>query len=232
MDTFIKNCAAAILAGGENTRMPVLKAFIEVEGRKVIERNLGVVKRLFKEVFIVTNQPEAYVYLGVPMLGDVYDIRGPMTGIFTSLLNSSKQWVFISACDMPFLNESLIEYIASRRDNYDAVIPISSYPLDSHSGKGGNSGIEPLFAFYSRRLLASMEKNILAGKRGIKDFLNDKRVKYITMSEIQKTDPGARSFINLNTPEDIDLYLQPHDKLKFKSTSARRKKCLVLEQRN
>ena len=220
MDTFIKNCTAAILAGGENRRMPVLKAFIDVEGRKIIEINLGTVKRLFEEVFIVTDRPEACLYLGVPMLGDVYDIRGPMTGIFTSLLNSSKQWVFISACDMPFLNKDLIEYMASKRDNSDAVVPV----------KKGNT--EPLFAFYSKRLLASMEKSILADKRGIKEFLSDKRVQYIRTPEIKKRDPGARSFINLNTPEDIDLYLQPQDKTKFKNESARREKCLVLEQQN
>jgi molybdopterin-guanine dinucleotide biosynthesis protein A len=218
--TFLKNCTAAILAGGENTRMPVLKAFIEVEGQKIIERNLKIMKKSFREIFIVTNQPEEYIYLNMPLLGDIYNVRGPMTGIFTSLLNSSKQWVFISACDMPFLNRDLIEYMASKRDNSDAVVPV----------KKGKT--EPLFAFYSKRLLASMEKSILAGKRSLKDFLNNKRVKYIKTSEIKKIDPEAKSFINLNNPEDIDLYLQPQDKIKFKSKSARRKKCLVLEQQN
>lgn len=220
MDTFIKNCSAAILAGGENTRMPVLKAFIEVEGQKIIERNLEIMKKSFREIFIVTNQPEEYVYLNMPLLGDIYNVRGPMTGVFTSLMNASNRWVFISACDMPFLNRDLIEYMASKIDNSDAVVPV----------KKGKT--EPLFAFYSKRLLSSMEKSILSDKRSLKDFLNNKRVQYIKISEIKKIDPEAKSFINLNNPEDIDLYLQPQDKIKFKSKSARRKKCLVLEQQN
>lgn len=200
---FIKNCTGVILAGGENTRMPVSKAFIKIDGEKIIERNLRIIRSLFNEVFIITHQPEEYVYLSAQLLGDVYDARGPMTGIFTALLNSSNQWVFVSACDMPFINEEIISYAAFRRDGHDAVV------------LGSGKAAEPLFAFYSKRLLLSMEKSILSGKRGMKDFLDKKRVKYINKTEIKGFDPEAKSFINLNTPEDIELYLQSQDRLKF-----------------
>ncbi|MDH4027824.1 MAG: molybdenum cofactor guanylyltransferase [Nitrospirota bacterium] len=197
MKNFIRDCTGVILAGGENTRMPVLKAFISVSGTPIIERNLSVMKQLFREVFIVTNQPENYVHLETPMLGDVCDIRGPMTGVFTSLLNSRDRWVFISACDMPFLNSRLIGYMASKRTGHDAVVPIT------------DKGPEPLFAFYSARLAASMERKVLTGKRGLKDFLNHKKVKYIPSSEIKEFDQEGRSFINLNTPEDVRHHLGP-----------------------
>jgi molybdopterin-guanine dinucleotide biosynthesis protein A len=214
MNNFIKNCTGVILAGGENTRMPVPKAFIKVSGKPVIENNLKIIKELFMEVFIVTNQPENYAHLRTPMLGDIYDIRGPMTGIFTSLVNSSNPWVFISACDMPFLNKDLIEYMASKRGSHDAVIPNSPCPPESPLSKsarldseGENRKVEPLFAFYSKRLIASMEKTVLSGKRGVKDFLKGKKVKYITTGEIKGFDPEAMSFINLNTPGDVKHHL-------------------------
>ena len=191
MNNIIKNCTGIILAGGENKRMPVLKAFIEVDGEKIIEKNLKIMRQLFKEIFIVTNQPELYLYLKTHLLGDVYDIRGPMTGIFTSLLNSSNNWVFISACDMPFINGELIKYMASKRDNYDAVVPMQK------------NKIEPLFAFYSKQLMPSMEKAIFSNKTGSKDFLRDKRVKYIFNREIKGIDAKAMSFINLNTLKDV-----------------------------
>ena len=214
MNNIIKNCTGVILAGGENKRMPVLKAFIEVDGEKIIERNLKIMKQLFKETFIVTNQPELYLYLKTHLLGDVYDIRSPMTGIFTSLLNSLNNWVFISACDMPFINGELIKYMASKRDNYDAVAPKynESNPPKSPFSKGGLRGIvtkrgrhiEPLFAFYSKQLMPSMEKAIFSNKTGIKDFLKDKRVKYISAEEIRGIDAKAMSFINLNTLKDME----------------------------
>jgi molybdopterin-guanine dinucleotide biosynthesis protein A len=215
METFLENCTGVILAGGENRRMPLLKAFIEVEGQKIIEKNLTIMKDLFREVFIVTNQPEAYSYLGVPMLGDVYDSRGPMTGIFTVLLNSSQNWVFITACDMPFIHKPLIKHIYSKRENFDAVVP----SLKNRT--------EPLFALYSTRLLGSMEKAVLEDRKSLNDFLRGKRVQYIPIKEIGKLDPDVLSFVNLNTPADIDHYLQDKDKIRFKKKIERRGKCSV-----
>jgi molybdopterin-guanine dinucleotide biosynthesis protein A len=81
--------------------------------------------------------------------------------------------------------------MASKRNKYDAVLP----RIKNHA--------EPLFAFYSKKLLISMEKAVLTGMRGMKDFLKDKKVKYITIKEIRQFDPETRSFVNLNTPEDV-----------------------------
>jgi len=204
MADLIHDCTGAILAGGENSRMPLLKSFIEVAGQKIIERNIRITTPLFKERFIVTNQPEYYSSLNIPLLGDVYDVRGPMTGIFTVLLNASNNWVFISACDMPFLNRDLMVYMAMKRAGKDAVVPL----LD------GN--LEPLFAFYSKRLLNRMEKAVLCGRKSLGDFLRNKRVQYITKEEIEKIDSHAASFVNLNSPEDIERYLQQKDIIRFK----------------
>lgn len=214
MTALINDCTGAILAGGENTRMPLLKSFIEVDGQNIIERNIRTTRQLFKENFIVTNQPEYYTSLGIPLLGDVYDVRGPITGIFTVLLNASNSWVFISACDMPFLNRDLIAYMAMRRTGKDAVVPV----LDRNT--------EPLFAFYSRRLLDKIEKAVLTGRKSLRDFLRNKRVQYITTEEIERIDTHAASFVNLNSPEDIERYLQKKDIIRFKRKVNREVKCL------
>jgi molybdopterin-guanine dinucleotide biosynthesis protein A len=191
MNAFIDNSTGVILAGGENRRMPVPKAFIRVEGRPLIERTIRLMKRLFQELFVVTNQPELYIHLDAVLLGDVYDIRGPMTGILTSMINTSNDWVFVTACDMPFINGEVIRYLAMRRDGYSAIVPDD----------------EPLFAFYSRRLLSSMERAVFSGRTGMRDFLTDKKVIYIKKREIAKIGDGERTFINLNTPEDMHTYL-------------------------
>lgn len=186
--------------------MPVLKSFIKVDGKTIIKKNLETLGQLFENNLIVTNQPELYAHLDTSMLGDIYDVRGPMTGIFTALFNSSTQWIFVSACDMPFINSELITYMARMRKTHDAVVPESPLPPHPPLAKGGNYA-EPLFAFYSRSMLLSMEKALLTGEKGLKDFLKCKKVKYITSDEVNKVNAGARSFINLNTPEDVNFYL-------------------------
>jgi molybdopterin-guanine dinucleotide biosynthesis protein A len=222
MNSYIQQCTGVILAGGENRRMPVRKAFIHVRGRKIIDRNLRILKGLFEEVLIVTNEPEHYTYTGTKLLGDIYDIRGPMTGLFTALFHAGNKWVFVTACDMPFISGPLVRYMASRRYGYDAVVP---------SLKGRP---EPLFAFYSTRILLSIERSLLAGDRSLNVFLHNhkKRVQYIPSKEIAGYDRSARSFINLNTPGDIDLYLQRNDINLFKKAAERRGTCSVLEHQN
>lgn len=214
-EMYVRDCSGVILAGGENRRMPVLKAFISVHGERIIELNIRLLRDHFHEVLVVTNQPEHYFCLGVPLIGDVYDFRGPLSGVFSALLNASSPWIFVTACDMPYLNRDIFLYMAARRKGCDAVIPVI---------KGS---LQPLFAFYSRRLLQLMERKARAGSCGMQDFMKDKRVKYITDREIAHLDSNGLSFVNLNTPGDIDSYLEKEDIINFKKGSKRRSTCLV-----
>ena len=71
-----------ILAGGENRRIPLLKGHIEINGEKIIDSSVNLMRNLFGRVVISTNTPELYFYCGVPMIGDIINQRGPLTGIF------------------------------------------------------------------------------------------------------------------------------------------------------
>jgi molybdopterin-guanine dinucleotide biosynthesis protein A len=54
MSNLIKSCTGVILAGGENRRMPVTKAFIRINGKRIIETNVKIMESLFQDIFIVT----------------------------------------------------------------------------------------------------------------------------------------------------------------------------------
>lgn len=196
MYSLFRGVSGVILAGGENRRMPVPKALIKVRGEKIIDRSVRILKRIFQDVSIVTDRPCDYVYLDVPLLGDIYNVRGPMTGILTALIASYSRWVFVMACDMPFADERLIRHVASRRAGFEAVLPVP-----------GNMP-QPLFACYSKSLIPAMERAVLGDRKALNGFLNTKRVQYVRDGEIREIDPGARSFINLNTPEDVESHVR------------------------
>jgi molybdopterin-guanine dinucleotide biosynthesis protein A len=200
MAEMVNNCTAVILAGGENKRMPVIKSFIKIEGDTIINRQLMVLKALFYNIMIITNEPQRYIHLKIPLYGDVYPRRGPLTGILTALINSKTEWVCITACDMPFLNEQLLRYMASQTEGYECVVPCNG------------SQVEPLMAFYCRNSADAMEKALKAGERKIQRFLACQKVKYIKKSTIKHLCPHNRTFINLNTPENI-YYIQKKYKL-------------------
>lgn len=188
----------AILSGGENTRMPVLKSFLKVEGRTIIERSLGVLRKLFDKVVISTNMPERYFSLGALMVGDIKKERGPMTGILSVLAATEDDAAFVVACDMPFVSERLIRYMvdsfegqgARGEGKVDAVIPVF------------NGKLEPMFGIYTKNAVGMMEDAVDRGEKGIYEMLKKLNVLYIEESEVRKLDPDGKSFVNINTVED------------------------------
>lgn len=200
-----------ILSGGENSRMPVLKGFLKVGGRPIIERSLGVLREIFGRVVISTNMPEKYFRLGVPMIGDLKKERGPMTGILSALIATGEESVFVVACDMPFINAELIRYMVDKHNkqsafsnqpsaiskspipNYDAVIPVF------------NNRPEPLFGIYTRSGIDIMAGAIDDGQRGIyKLLLESMKALFISEEEVRGIDPEGRSFVNINTVADYE----------------------------
>jgi molybdopterin-guanine dinucleotide biosynthesis protein A len=183
---------ALILAGGENKRLPLIKGFLEINGKKIIESNTELLKTIFDRVIISTNNPELYFYLGVLMVGDIMKKRGPMTGIFSVLAVPEVSEIFVTACDMPFLNAELIKYIVGRwSDKLDAVIPV----FDKRP--------QPLLGIYSKRIVRKLEEAIKYGKRSLREFLQEIDVLYIEEEIVRSMDREGRFFININTMEDF-----------------------------
>ncbi len=181
-----------VLSGGENRRMGADKAFLRVAGVPMIERVLRSLQSVFDDVIIVTNNPEQYAAYRVKIVTDEIAARGPLTGIYTGLLRSEDEYNFIVACDMPFLNSDLISYMAGTAEGHDVVIP-------SIDGR-----LEPLHALYRKRLIPLIEDQIRHDQRSIRGLFGQVRMRYVTEQEIDRFDPGRKSFKNLNTPQDYE----------------------------
>lgn len=180
-----------ILSGGESRRMAADKAFLRIGGEHIIERILRVFNELFDEIIIVTNTPELYVSYDAILVGDVIEKKGPMSGLYSGLLNSKNNYNFVVACDMPFLNRSLISFMMGLMDGADIVIPRI---------KGL---VEPLHAIYSKSCLYLIESYLKDGYRGLRELLGGCKVRYVEEDELLPKDPEMRSLININTPGDL-----------------------------
>ncbi len=181
-----------ILSGGENRRMGTDKAFLELSGRPMIEHILDVLRAVCGRLIIVTNSPERYASYGATLIRDIFDLRGPLTGIYSGLMRSEDEYNFVTACDMPFLNAGLIAYLAEQASGYDVTLP-----------KIGEFA-EPLHAVYHRRLLPVIEARLREDRREIRGILDSVKVRYITKDEISRFDPEQRSFKNINTRSEYE----------------------------
>ncbi len=112
-----------ILAGGKNLRMGKNKAFLEVNGERIIDRTKNLFLELFDEVLLVTNSLPDYLGLNLRMVADLHPGKGALGGIYTGLFHASHSHAFVAACDMPFLNKDLIRHLIDLSPGYDIVIP-------------------------------------------------------------------------------------------------------------
>jgi molybdopterin-guanine dinucleotide biosynthesis protein A len=182
-----------ILSGGKSIRMGRNKAFIEVEGTPLIERIQRLFERLFDEIIIVADQKELFSGLNAKIYSDLIPNRGVLGGLYTGLFFSSFKFSFCVACDMPFLKESVIEYLIRHVGDSDIVVPRTM------------DGLEPLHGIYSKNCLRPMKKIIDSGGYRIIDVYTMVNVKVVDESEFLSLDPRRESFINLNTPEELLL---------------------------
>ncbi|HEX5773179.1 MAG TPA: NTP transferase domain-containing protein, partial [Geomobilimonas sp.] len=61
-----------ILVGGLSRRMGTDKAFLDLNGRPLIERALEVCREVCGTVLLVGNRPERFGAYGLPMVADIY----------------------------------------------------------------------------------------------------------------------------------------------------------------
>lgn len=179
-----------LLAGGKSSRMKRNKAFLELDGRPLVERSLEVLQGVFAEVLISSNKPELYERYEVPVIQDERLERGPLEGLYQGLKAAEYDVVFFVACDMPFLREDLIRYLAGWTSDYDVVVPRL------------HSGLHPLHAFYHRRCLPSIKNNLEAGRLKIIDFYLTCSVRYVEETEFRGFHDLGNIFCNVNTPEE------------------------------
>src|SRR5689334_14697956 len=102
--------SAAILTGGQSSRMGRNKAFVEVGGKRIIERTTDRIRDLCTDLMLITNTPDEYAYLEIPFYPDLVVGKGPLGGLYTALSHATNEHTLIVSCDQPFLNVDLLRY--------------------------------------------------------------------------------------------------------------------------
>jgi len=181
-----------ILAGGKNTRIGTEKAFIQLRpGWTLIQNTVEIFQKLFPEIIVVTNNPQAYLKLGTRVVEDLIKGKGPLGGIFSGLCFSKSELNFVVGCDMPFPNSHLINDILQKPVEYDVVLPEI------------NGKTESLFARYSKNALPVILSHVLKDQLRVQSILPGLRVSKVLQEEIDAFDPEHLSFFNVNTQADL-----------------------------
>jgi molybdenum cofactor guanylyltransferase len=205
--------AAIILAGGKARRFQSEqqtwrdKALIELSGKPLLIHAVENVQNLVEEIVISVNEESRkaeysevlgkYHKENVRLLIDekCNQLDGPLVAILTGLKSVKADYCFTLPCDMPLVQPVVIEYMLDAAKGSRVVVPM--WP---------NGRLETLLMALERNSALEVAGTLCDLQlprsddivRGALDVLF-----VSTVAEIKNLDPGLRSFVNINSREDL-----------------------------
>ena len=193
--------SALILAGGRSRRMGRDKAFLSLPGDESHAPQLSFAEQLgtllasfCQEVILVAREPAQCAGQKLPAVRVVFDETpdyGPLMGLYSGLRAIRTSHALVVAVDMPFVQPALLTFLLAQPLSEAILMPVVAETP------------QVLFAIYPRTLLPLIEGRLRTGRRDPRSLLDLAPVRYIPEAQLRQIDPQLRSFINMNTPEDL-----------------------------
>ena len=191
---------ALILMGGKNSRMNGnVKGLLKIKNSTFLEKIQETLND-FSSIYLSINdkfskeQKQNFENMGFKIIEDIYKEIGPLGGIYSSLLNCKEEYLFITACDMPFITKNSIEVLCNKVDkNTDGVVFYDK-----------NNKLYPLGAIYSKNVLPIIEEMI--EKKYYKLSYLIEKSNFVKIN-IEKTDIPLMVLSNIITLQEYDLFI-------------------------
>ena len=192
---------AIILAGGRSQRMGTNKALLPLPGQPsetFLSHLASTLATLCAEVLVVARDPAQFSHGSLPAARMVFDETpgsGPLMGLYSGLNAMHSSAALVIAVDMPFAQPALLSFLMSQYQENTLLVPVvENVP-------------QVLLALYPRSILPLIETLLQQGKRAPRALLKVAPVRYIEEAQLREVDPQLRSFVGINMPEDLTLYL-------------------------
>lgn len=183
--------SAVILAGGKSSRMDRDKAFLEIDGRTLLARQIELARQVgAQKIFVSGRAGKDYSGFNCPVLEDKFQSAGPLAGIERALDAASTPLVLVLAVDLPNLTGDLIRKTFFHCDGNAGAIPRI------------NGKIEPLAAFYPKAAHPLLLKLLGQKSNAVKDFAA-RCVASGFASFVDLPADNAGLFVNWNSATDL-----------------------------
>jgi molybdopterin-guanine dinucleotide biosynthesis protein A len=130
------------------------------------------------------------------VIQDKFDFEGPLAGFMTALAECKSEFCFLGACDMPFIEPKIVEYLFRRSSKWSGAVP-----------RWWDGRLEPLHAVYDCNAARSASRHVIDEQvLNMISLVNHMpRIRFVDVEqEIGPLNPSLNTFRNLNTPRDLD----------------------------
>lgn len=183
----------AILCGGDSSRFGEDKTRVEVAGVPLYKLIWNKLVGRSDDVFLQIDPDDEY---DLPARPDLVSKGGPLGAIYSALAHAEHDWLFVSACDLPYLDPRIVDELLLRaEEGTEVVIP-----------RWKSGYLEPLTALYHSSLLSRLENILEGGTRKITDFLDQlDQVEEVSIDKLfEDGELYPKCFYNVNEREDIE----------------------------
>ena len=119
---------------------------------------------------------------------------GPIEGFRQGFHAARGEILLVAPCDAPLLQPPLYRLLLDVLGDYDAVVPKFDV-------------LDPVRAVYRRRPVLEVLE-VVSGVPSPSALVDRLRAVFVTADQIRTVDPNLASFLDVNTPEDLDLALE------------------------
>jgi molybdopterin-guanine dinucleotide biosynthesis protein A len=194
-----------IVAGGASRRMGTDKRRLRLWGERgpmLLEYMVIRTARFSDDIVVALNDPEAWSGLQARLVRDEVEQSGPLAGLAAGLAVCRHEYALTLACDLPLVQDALIDALLAYPRPYDALAPIR--PDGGARAPRNPQAAEPLLAIYRRTCLAAIRDCLQRGARALVEPLEMVDARYLAPDIWRQYDPHGVSFINVNNPEDVE----------------------------
>ncbi len=183
--------SAVILAGGKSSRMGRDKAWLEVDGLRLLDRQIALVRAAGAVEVLISGRTDAdYAGFGVAVLHDQFAGAGPLAGVERALATARSSLLLVLAVDLAAMTVGMLRQLAAGCAMGIGVIPRVQ----------GN--LEPLAAIYPKSALALARSQLAGEDFAVKNFA----ARAVEGGLCRYMEVGAGewfNFANWNTPADL-----------------------------
>lgn len=185
--------SAIVLAGGRGSRIGTPKFRLQFAGATLVERALSRLAGVTSDIVVVLGSQDDKITLplSATVVVDESPGQGPLMGLLTGLRASSADRSVVVACDMPFLSAALLTHLVGLSPGFDAVVP-------SLAGRA-----QYLHAVYRRTCIPVISRMMEDGEFTVAGLTDRVLTRFVEEAEWRSLDPEARSFVNVNTADDL-----------------------------
>jgi molybdopterin-guanine dinucleotide biosynthesis protein A len=191
-----------ILAGGRGSRIGYDKKKLLLNGKTVIDSLIERLHGIFDEIIVSSNTEFEHEY-AMTLPDDIG--AGPLAGIYRGLTRCKSGYLYVIACDMPFVSPAYIAFMKGRLEtaaSCDACVARS----------GGDGGfLEPFNSFWGKSCIGPVRAALENGSYKILPLLKKLRLLIIDSAEARRFFDGAGGdlFFNINYASDLRAASSP-----------------------